>query len=190
MENIAMSLNTLVAQIEQEIQSIYKQHPQTRKKTLKALREAKNVTNIQKLLFNSVADGVQHIIDDAKVQKERTTRFKTIPKFFPSPEPSSDLDCLIYSRIIMGYTMMPNGHHGRRFKAALRKFKSQERYVEFLQSFADTKLLGKENFHYLCQVGCPQATHEWMFVKDLPSALIADKSVIAESKKLLAQYGY
>jgi len=46
MENIAMSLNMLVAQIEQEIQSIYKQHPQTRKKTLKALRESKNVTNI------------------------------------------------------------------------------------------------------------------------------------------------
>lgn len=190
MENIAMSLNMLVAQIEQEIQKIYNQHPNTRKKTLKGLREINNVTNIQKLIFNSVADGVQHILDDAKVQKERTTRFSTIPKFFPSPEPSSDLDCLIYSRIIMGDTMMPNRHHGRRFKAALRKFKSQERYVEFLQSFADTKLLGKENFHYLCQVGCPQATHEWMFVKDLPSALIADKTVITESKKLLTQYGY
>jgi len=90
----------------------------------------------------------------------------------------------------MGYTIMPNGHHGRRLKAALRKFKSQERYVEYLQSFADTKLLGKENFHYLCQVGCPQATHEWMLVNDLPSVLITNKNVIAESKKLLAEYGY
>ena len=166
---MAMSLNTLVAQIEQEIQSIYKQHPQTRKKTLKALRETKDVTNIQKLIFHSIADGVQHIIDDAKVQKERTTHFVTIPKFFPAPETSSDLDWLIYSRIIMGYTMMPNANHGRRIKAELRKFKSQERYVEYLQSFADTKLLGRENYHYLCQVGCPQATHEWMFVKDLQS---------------------
>ena len=190
MENIAMSLEIQIAQIEQEIQKIYNQHPNTRKKTLKGLREIKNVTNVQKLIFNAVAEGVQHIIDDAKVQRERTTRFGTIPKFFPAPEPTSALDCLIYSRIIMGYTMMPNGHHGRRFKAALRKFNSQERYVEYLQSFADTKLLGKENFHYLCQVGCPQATHEWMFVNDLPSALITNKNVISESKKLLAQYGY
>ena len=46
----------------------------------------------------------------------------------------------------MGYTMMPNEHHRRRFKAAFRKFKSQERYVEQLQSIADTKRLGKEKF--------------------------------------------
>ena len=185
-----MSLEFQVAQIEQEIQKIYSQHPNTRKKTFKGLREIKNVTNIQKLIFNVVAEDVQYIINDAKVQKERTTRFGTIPKFFPAPEPTSALDCLVYSRINMGYTMIPNGHHGRRFKAALRKLKSQERYVEYLQKFADTNLLGKGNFHYLCQVGCPQATHEWMFVKDLPSALITDKMVIAESKKLLAQYGY
>lgn len=141
------------------------------------------------MIFNAIADGVQQIIDDAKVQKERADRFKSIPKFFPSPEPTSDLDCLIYSRIIMGYTMMPNEHHRRRFKAAFRKFKSQERYVECLQNFADTKRLGKENFHYICQLGCPQATHERMFVNNFPSVLIADKTVIVQSKKLLAEYG-
>ena len=57
-----MSLNMLVAQIEQEIQSIYKQHPQTRKKTLKALRESKNVTNIQKLILARVFEQQPEII--------------------------------------------------------------------------------------------------------------------------------
>ena len=50
--------------------------------------------------------------------------------------------------------------------------------------------LGKKNFHYLCQLGCPQATHERMFVNSFQSVSIADNTVIIKSKKFLAEYGY
>ena len=185
-----MSVDTLVHQLEAEIKKIYSQHQQTRKKTLKNLREPKNVSNLQKQLYLAVANGVQHLIEDAALQKQRAARFATIPKFFPAPDATSSLDCLIYSRMIMGYTMMPSGNHGRRLKTAMRKLKSQEKYVEYLLNFSKTDLLGKENFDYLCKVGCPQATHEWMIVYDLPSVLIADKSVIAKCKQLLSDFGY
>jgi hypothetical protein len=185
-----MSLDALVIEIEREIQIIYVQHPQTRKKKLKQLREIKDVTYTQKRLYTSVVEGVEHLIADAKIQNERKTRFGTIPKFFPSPYEKDVLDCLIYSRVIMGYTLMPSGNHGRRLKVALQKFKTKTRYIEFLQSHANVKSLGQANFNHLCKVGCPQATHEWMFVYDMPSEFVSDKSVILESKKLLAQYGY
>jgi hypothetical protein len=185
-----MDLDALVTQIEREIQIISVQHPQTRKKKLKQLRDIKDVTYTQKHLYTAVVDGVEHLLADAKIQNERKTRFGTIPKFFPSPDVSNDLDCLIYSRFIMGYTFMLSGNHGRRFKAALSKFKTQARYVEYLQSQANMNSLGQKNFHHLCKVGCPQATHEWLFVNDMPPQLIHDKSVILKSENLLKHYGY
>jgi hypothetical protein len=185
-----MNVEILVSQLEIEIKKIYAQHPQTRKKTLKMLRDLKGLTNVKRQLLNTVVDGVQHLISDAKTQKERASRYETIPKFYPAPEPTSALDCLIYSRMIMGYTLMPSGHHGRRLQASMRKLKTKEKYVEYLLKYSDDEPLGQRSFRYLCQIGCPQATIEWMLVHDVPPALIANQSVIASSQRLLAEYGY
>lgn len=85
---------------------------------------------------------------------------------------------------------MPSGRGGGRLKKALKNIKERERYVAYLQKHATTNSLGQDNFHHLCRVGCPQAMHEWMYVHDLPAHVYIDNSVIAESKKLLAEYRY
>jgi hypothetical protein len=71
---------------------------------------------------------------------------------------------------------------------ALKKFKGNSKYVEYMKSQQSSQL-GQPNFHYLCAVGCPHATHEWMFAYDIPH-LVSDPSVITQSKLLLAKYGY
>jgi|GEM_PF-1752525 len=71
---------------------------------------------------------------------------------------------------------------------ALKKFKGNSKYVEYMKS-QQSNQLGQPNFHHLCTVSCPHAKHEWMFAYDVPH-LVSDASVITQSKLLLAKYGY
>ena len=183
-----MDTETYLDSAEQIVREIHSQHPSTRAATLRKLESTKYDSELRNILLKSVTDGVKFLKLDIKRQRERADRFATIPKFYPAPNDNDADDKLIYSRMIMGYVNAPSGNNGRLFRKALKKFKGNRKYVEYMKS-QQSNQLGQPNFHYLCAVGCPHATHEWMFAYDVPH-LVSDASVITQSKLLRAKYGY
>ena len=187
---VMMDINNFLSLAKDLVQEIYSLNPNTRNATLRELKKKINHNELNNIFVRAVVDGCEHLKRDAEHQKFRSKRFETIPKFFPSPNTKDDLDMLIYSRMIMGYTNGKTGHSGKRLKQTFKKYQTSSKYVEFLLNHQDINQLGQDNFHYLCEAGCPQATHEWMFVYDFPTNLLKSTSTVTESKKLLAAHGY
>ena len=96
-------------------------------------------------------------MDDAKGQKERSTRFSTISNFFPAPE--RELDCLIYLRIIMDYTKIKKDTIDDGLKQHFVSSRHKKDMLSISKVFRTRHTLDKKYFRYFCQVGCPQATH-------------------------------
>lgn len=183
-----MDIEQYLASAEALARDIYTQHPSTRAATMRRLEATKYDSELTNIFLKSVIDGVKFLKLDAKHQKKRATRFQTIPKFYPAPNANDAADMLIYSRMIMGYVNAPSGNSGRFLRRAFKNLKSKSKYVEYMK-MQQPNQLGQSNFHYLCAVGCPRATHEWMFTYDVPN-LASDALVIQRSKQLLSEYGY
>ena len=182
-----MDIEQYLALAESLAREIYAQHPKTRAATMKKLEATKYDSELKNIFLKSVVDGVKFLKSDSKHQKKRAARFQTIPKFYPAPNTNDAADMLIYSRMIMGYINAPSGNSGRFLRRAFKNLKSKSKYVEYMK-LQQSNQLGQSNFHYLCAIGCPRATHEWMLAYDVPN-LASDASVIQRSKQLLSEYG-
>ena len=178
-----------IRQLSDEIMDLYQKPKQTRKKEIRKLQSLFEGSPLENNIIKFIENQLIELDLEREKQISRTKRFRSIPNIYPSPNYSDELDKLIYSRFILGYTMMPTGGHARRLKASFKKLKGPSKYVEYCLSLAKLKSLNGKNFQLLCKQGSPESTHEWLFVNEL-SHLISDQNVINESKRLLSEYGF
>ena len=193
-----LSIDDLVQALEKKIIAVYRMRDGRQKIKLNSFpSKYGDISPVQQLLYKTVCDGVAHLKNKRVEQDRLAERFKSIPKRFPAPV-GSDLDRKIYSHIIMGYSVMPEGTAGSRLKEKINKIRAKnnsfnDSYIEYMieQAKKPKAHLGGDNFHILCRLGYPQATNEWMFVKLLSPYLQTPKlrQVMVESKELLAAYG-
>lgn len=185
-----MALIDTLRQLEHEIIDYAKEHTPSRGRKFKDnLKKQFGANTVQIALSNATVAAIELRVATIEANETLSNRFETIPKRFPSPNPNDPTDKLIYARFTLGYAVMADGRKASYTGKGIERAAGPSKYVSFALKKAQLKELNGDNFKFLCSIGFPQATHEYLYLNELRPH-ITDTQLLDECERLLAEYKY
>lgn len=185
-----MPIHDTLKQLQREIGEYAKEYTPARGRKFKdSLKKQFEGNPVAIALANATVAAIELSVASLKAHETLSTRFEAIPKRFPSPNPTDPLDKLIYARFALGYAVMADGRKANRTGKGVERAAGPSKYVSFALKKAQLKELNGDNFKFLCSIGFPQATHEYLYLNELRPR-ITNTQLLTECERLLAEYGY